>query len=213
MAMEIREIMQALDEDPSLLEELRARILTRELLEMPENLAKLTESVEEIAANLSAFIETSDRRFDRLGTDIGVLRGWYAEATLSKRAIVLANRIGNAKGLRLRYQNDVDPSELMDMATPYRMDIGDGDLESFCLADLVFRTQNADSGEIGYVAVEASYTCDSRDVTRVLRNVGFLERFTGAPAYGAVLGVRKHSEIDDFIEAGKVCWHQLDEPR
>ena len=32
MAMDIREIMRALDEDPSLLEELRARILTRELL-------------------------------------------------------------------------------------------------------------------------------------------------------------------------------------
>lgn len=42
MTMEIREIMQALDSDPSLLEELRARILTRELLEMPENLATLT---------------------------------------------------------------------------------------------------------------------------------------------------------------------------
>ena len=255
MAMDIREIMQALDDDPSLLEELRARILTRELLEMPENLATLTrrvdslaeqmdtltrrvdslaeqmdaltrrvdslaeridtlaEQVGAIAVSLNTLHEASERRFERMSGDIGLLRGAYAEQTISRQAVVIALRLGRSRDVQLRYQSDVTSPDLLDMAAPFASEIDEGDLESFYLADLVLRVRDEDADDDAYIAVEASYTCDTRDTARAIRNVRFIERFTGKRAYAAVAGIRMDSLIRSSIDAGDVFWHQLEEPR
>ena len=175
--------MQALDEDPSLLEELRARILTRELLEMPENLATLTrrvdtlaeqmdaltrrvdtlaeqvdaltrrvdslaermdtlvEQVGAIAVSLDTLHEASERRFERMSGDIGLLRGAYAEQTISRQAVVIALRLGRSRDVQLRYQSEVTSPDLLEMAAPFASEVDQGDLESFYVADLVMRVR------------------------------------------------------------------------
>ena len=241
MAMDIREIMQALDDDPSLLEELRARILTRELLEMPENLATLTQRVDSlaeqmdnltqrvdaltvqidtlteqvgaIAVSLDTLHEASERRFERMSGDIGLLRGAYAEQTISRQAVVIAGRLGRSRDARLRYQSVVASPDLLEMAAPFASEIDQGDLDSFYVADLVMRVRDEDTDDDAYIAVEASYTCDTRDTARAIRNVRFIERFTGKRAYAAVSGIRMDSLIRSSIDAGDVFWHQLEEPR
>lgn len=234
MTMEIREIMQALDSDPSLLEELRARILTRELLEMPENLARLTQRVDAltvqmdnltqrvdalteqvgaIAISLDTLHEASERRFERMSGDIGILRGAYAEQTISRQAVVIAGRLGRSRDTRLRYQSVVASPDLLEMAAPFASEIDQGDLDSFYVADIVMRVRDDDADYDAYIAVEASYTCDTRDTARAIRNVRFIERFTGKRAYAAVAGIRMDSLIRSSIDAGDVFWHQLEEPR
>ena len=220
MAMDIREIMQALDEDPSLLEELRARILTRELLAMPENLAMLTrrmdaltEQVRAIAVSLDTLHEASERRFERTSSDIGLLRGEFAEQTTSRHAVLIASRVGRSKGLRFRYESAITSAELSYMAVPFASEIDQGDLDSFYVADLVIRVRDENSDDDVYIAVEASYTCDTRDTARAIRNVRFIERFTGKRAYAGVAGVRMDSLIRNSIDSGDVFWHQLEEPR
>lgn len=54
----IEDLVQVLDEHPAWLEALRARLLTRDLVELPETLARL-------AARLDKFAETTNERFDR----------------------------------------------------------------------------------------------------------------------------------------------------
>ena len=54
----IEDLVQVLDEHPSWLEALRARLLTRDLVELPETLARL-------AARLDRFAETTNERFDQ----------------------------------------------------------------------------------------------------------------------------------------------------
>ena len=54
----IEDLVQVLDEHPAWLEALRARLLTRDLVELPETLARL-------AARLDRFAETTNERFDR----------------------------------------------------------------------------------------------------------------------------------------------------
>ena len=255
MTMEIREIMQALDDDPSLLEELRARILTRELLEMPENLATLTrrvdslaeqmdtltrrvdslagqmdtltrrvdslteridtltEQVGAIAVSLDTLHEASERRFERMSGDIGLLRGAYAEQTISRQAVVIALRLGRSRDVQLRFQSEVTSPDLLEMAAPFASEIDQGDLESFYVADLVLQVRDEDTDDDAYIAVEASYTCDTRDTARAIRNVRFIERFTGKRAYAAVAGIRMDSLIRSSIDVGDVFWHQLEEPR
>ena len=255
MAMDIREIMQAIDDDPSLLEELRARILTRELLEMPENLATLTQRVDSLAEQMDALTrrveslaeqmdaltrrvdslaeridtlaeqvgaiavsldtlhEASERRFERMSGDIGLLRGAYAEQTISRQAVVIALRLGRSRDMQLRYQSEVTSPDLLEMASPFASEIDQGDLESFYVADLVMRVRDEDADDDAYIAVEASYTCDTRDTARAIRNVRFIERFTGKRAFAAVAGIRMDSLIRNSVDAGDVFWHQLEEPR
>lgn len=55
----IEDLVQMLDEHPAWLEALRARLLTRDLVELPETLARL-------AARLDRFVETTNERFDQI---------------------------------------------------------------------------------------------------------------------------------------------------
>jgi hypothetical protein len=73
-------------------------------------------------------------------------------------------------------------------------------MRSFRLADLVMEVANPD-GETAYVAVEISFTVNGRDVTRAVRNAGFLSRFTGRPARVAVAGARLDERIRDRLES------------
>ena len=45
----IDDLLRILDENPQLLDAVRARVLTRELLALPETVARLTERVDQIA--------------------------------------------------------------------------------------------------------------------------------------------------------------------
>ena len=54
----IEDLVQVLDEHPAWLEAIRARLLTRDLVELPETLARL-------AARLDRFAETTNERFDQ----------------------------------------------------------------------------------------------------------------------------------------------------
>lgn len=54
----IEDLVRVLDEHPAWLEALRARLLTRDFVELPETLARL-------AARLDRFAETTNERFDR----------------------------------------------------------------------------------------------------------------------------------------------------
>jgi len=54
----IEDLVRVLDEHPAWLEALRARLLTRDLVELPETLARL-------AARLDKFAETTNERFDQ----------------------------------------------------------------------------------------------------------------------------------------------------
>ena len=86
------------------------------------------------------------------------------------------------------------------------------DLRSFRRADFIVEVAN-ESGQIGYVAAEASFTVDERDVTRAVRNAEYMTRFTGLPGWSAVMGVRRVNDVADAINSGQVYWFEIDEAR
>ena len=87
-------------------------------------------------------------------------------------------------------------------------DIAIGDRRSFYRADLVVEASDA-ADRIHYVAVEASYTADSRDTNRVVRNAGFLTRFTGCPAYAVIASVSNDHDAQSLVDEGSLFWHRL----
>ena len=83
----IEDLIQLLDDNPQWVEALRVRLLTRELIELPEKFA--------------AFVEATNQRFDRiegrldrLTDDVGVLKGAHARSTALREADVIAEDMG-----------------------------------------------------------------------------------------------------------------------
>ncbi len=66
----VEEMLEVLDANPNLLEALRARILTRELLELPQAVAELSASQIRLETTLREFMKATNARLDSLETTL-----------------------------------------------------------------------------------------------------------------------------------------------
>ena len=229
----VEDLIRILDERPEWLEALRARLLTRELLELPQRLAEFIEatnqrfdSVErellELPQRLAEFIEATNQRFDRVEERLDRVEGRLdrVEGRLGK----LTDDVGNLKGahaksvakeeadiiansLGLRLTRVLSGQEVGELAQG-AADIPKNELLSFRRADIVIETTDADGG-LCYVAVEVSYTVNGRDTTRAVRNADMLTRFTGKPARAAVAGLQIDDRVRSDVESGAIFWHEM----
>ena len=209
-AITLQDIMDAIDAEPEMLEALRARLLTRELIELPEKFAAFQTSMLEFQKETrSQFAEIRGQLADlgtrnmALETQVGRLNGWVASRTGLEEAPFITD------GMGYRYRRLLERVELMDMVHDSdTTGIRPGDLDSFKRADAVAETTDRD-GRTRYVAIEISFTAQKRDTARAVRNAEFLARFTGVPASAAVAGVHMSDEIRDEVDTGGVFWHEL----
>ena len=81
---------------------------------------------------------------------------------------------------------------------------------SYYKADLVIEATRRD-GSGCYIAVRASYTCNSRDTDRAITNADLLAEFTGLDAWPAIAGVRVDRNIQPLIDSDEVFWYRLEE--
>ena len=190
-------LVRLLDERPQWLDAVRARVLTRELIELPQTLAR--------------FAAGTNERFDKVEGDIGGLRNDIAPlkgAHVRSAAVREAGLIAEDMGFAL--VGTLNPEQVRTLSqSESTADIPAGDLRSFRRADLIMEVTDGE-GETCYVAVEISFTANGRDTTRAVRNAGFLTAFTGKRSVAAVAGLRRDDRIDESIESGEVFWHQLD---
>ena len=215
----VERLMQTLDENPHLMEAVRSRLLTRELLELPQivarltervdhvegQLAQLTEQVAQLTEQVAQLTERMDRRFNRLADDLTWLKDVGAATIADKRAMSISGDLG------LEYEKQLTQREVRDLIRNQdTTDIAPGDLRSFRTADMIIEATDA-AGQLHYIAVEVSFTADQHDVDRPIRNAGYLTRFTGKPAHAVVASVRTDRRIDDIIAAGQIHWYQLRE--
>ena len=194
----IEDLVRVLDENPEWLEALRARLLTRELLEMPQKLAAFAEATErqfEAGASIDRRFEAidrqfetidrrfeaSDRRFAQLLSDIAPIKAAHARNAAVREADLIAEDSGLSF---VRVLSDAQVAELA-------------------------RSSLA-AGETCYLAAEISFTVNGRDTDRAIRNAGLLTQFTGQPASAVVAGLRHDRRIKKHLEAGEVSWYRLD---
>ena len=223
--------MQTLDENPHLMEAVRSRVLTRELLELPEQHAQLTERMDQLtervdrltermdqltermdqvegqlarlADQVAQLTDQMDRRFNRLADDLTWLKDVGAVTIADKQAMSISEDLG------LEYEKQLTQREVRDLIRNHdTTDIAPGDLRSFRAADMIIEATEA-AGQLHYIAVKVSFTADQRDIDRPIRNAGYLTRFTGKPAHAVVASVRTDRRIDDVINSGRIHWHQL----
>ncbi len=206
----IQDIIDAIDSEPEMLEALRARLLSRELLELPERFAEFQKSTMEFQSFMLDFRKSTlefqanaEKRFVELGTNVGRLNGWMTSEVGLKEVPIIVYDMG------YEYTRLVERAELIRMARGSDASgIAQSDLDSFIRADAVAEATDED-GRARYIAVEFSFTAQKRDVDRAIRNAEFIARFKDVPASAAVAGIQKSDEIQDAVDAGDVFWHEL----
>ena len=223
----MEDLIRLLDENPEWLEALRSRLLTRELLEMPQTLARFIETTNrrfeeleentnrrfnELEENTNRRFDTLERRSDRIErniqtirNDMGILKASHARNAAEREAFLIAQDMG------LRYVETLSQEQVGRMVEENdTSDLPAGDRRSFIRADLVIRALDGEDRPC-YIAVEISYTANGRDTGRAIRNAGYLTRFTGQPAYPAIAGIRLDDRVRPEIDGGEVFFYELED--
>lgn len=216
------ELLRLLDQDEEFRQQIRQRLLSTELLELPERFAVFVGHVNEfivrqeqfnaeqrdINARVDEFITEQrvtnarvDQRLQRLSDDMGALKGHAALRATRDHSATILEQLG------LEYVTILYRRELIDLARQ-ATDIAPGDRQSFIRADLMLQGEAAD-GTTHYVAAEASYTADRRDTDRALRNAEFLTRLTGCPAHAVISSLKNDRAVQSLVDDGTVHWFQL----
>ena len=165
--------MGVLDDNPGWLEALRARVLTREMLELPRIVSDLAGNTDQRFDRVDQRMDKFEQRMDRLENDMGVLRGAHAR----NAAIEYADDITDELGLDM--VRVLRGAEIRTLArSKGTKDIPANDLRSFRVADLIIESRDG-KGETCFVVVEVSFTANGRDTHRAIRNAGLMSRFTG----------------------------------
>ena len=69
----IEDLIQLLDEKPEWLEEVRKRVLTRDVLELPDKVDRLSESVERLSRVVENFVASTNERFNATDSTLATI--------------------------------------------------------------------------------------------------------------------------------------------
>ena len=201
----LQDLVHALDEHPEWVEELRVRLLTRELLELPQKLADFIAATEKRFAAVEARLDRIEDGQVRIRNDLGLLKGGHARNVAERQAGLIVEDLG------LEYVRTLAFDDIRSIVRAHdTSDLETNDLRSFRLADMILEATDP-QGASCYVAVEISFTVNGRDTRRAVRNAGYLGRFTGQRAFAVVAGVHVDDRIRDRIDAVEVSWYQLEQ--
>ena len=177
------DFLRAMRENDEFRSAARRELLTEELLALPQRFAE--------------YSQTTDRKLDRLSDSIGEVKGLFMERAAREDAPIIASEMG------LAWKKSLERNEVVEIANEAnRKGLASGvsrdSMRTFRRADLVIEAVD-DGGRACYIAVEISYTADSRDTIRAIRHAEFLTRFTGIPAYAAISSVHVDNRIRDIL--------------
>lgn len=149
-------------------------------------------------------------RMDAMGITLGGIRNDLGEARGGHaRSAMLRNAALVADALDCRLISEVPQGVLLGLS---KMASASGespnDVESFRNADMVIYVSDA-QGRPRYIAVEASFTVDDRDVSRAVRNAGYLQKYTGLPSDAVVAGVEVLQDAQDRIDQGEARLYHI----
>ena len=182
--------------------EQRMETFVTEQTEFNDRVASFMDRQKDFNDKTDANFARIDRRLDTMSSDIAQVKGAHA------RSETVQDAAGIAMDMGLEYIRTLPRTELAQMAQKAAGgDIPVNLLRSFRQADLVIEAMDGDSTQ--YIAVEISFTADQREAGRVLRNAGFLTRFTGCPARAAIASVRNDHSLDQQISSGVLYWHSI----
>lgn len=226
---DFQDLLRVLDEHPEWQAELRRRMLTDDVLELPGIVRGLAERVNGIAERLDGLTERVDRLAERVGelaeaqrrTEHLLAELIQSQARLEARQGHLEGRQGNLEGRMFELQyvrrapayfgrlarriRVLDPSAVADMLDD-AVDVGrltSAERDDAMLADLVLTGRRRDDQREVYYVVELSMGVGEHDVRRAADRAAILAKL-GHAAVPAVAGESITAEAALIAQAGGV---------
>ena len=196
-------LLQALQDDPEFLAQVRNLVLPAELVQLPERFAQFATYVTDFIRRQEETNARVEERLQRITDDLGVLKGHAAGRIAREMSDDIAEHLGYEITQQL---NGNDLRAMLRGSTPY--DIPVSVRRSFYVADLVAKVEDQDGNEL-FMAVEASYTADERDTRRAVRNAGLISRFTGLTAVPVVASLENDHAVQQLVDDEQVQWFQF----
>ena len=213
------DFLQALDDNPSWREAVRARILGEELLQLPVRFNAFVEEERAFNDEIRSFVK-EQRVFNE------EIRGFVEEQRVwNRNATARFNRMeGDMSVFKDFYVNRQPFNDVRGIAGDFDLEfvriltledlshMGGNNLpkdvhRSFRNADLVI--EGTDGTDVSYIVIEVSYTADTRDTDRAIRNAELITRFTGRPAQPVIASIRNDYAVEELIESGAVHWYAV----
>ena len=182
--------IQALRDDPVFREETRALLLTREVLELPEKLAQLTDRVDRFAAAQESF-NAEQRQFNQEVTVLlGKALGGNLEAKLERSIGPILARTFSLYDVRTLQSRFTMPNQ------EFNRRLAQAQAEGKITADqafqldradyIVYGRQTADDAEVYFVA-EVSWTLGQNDITRARERADIMAAASGVNAIAVAI--------------------------
>lgn len=209
-----QDILDALDNHPEWVQALRERLLTPELLALPEQFAAFSqmvnarlESLENSMAEVKADVAELKTDVAELKTDVGELKG-HTTPMATQRMLGTITQTANVR--RPRWLANTDIIDIADDAQDEgRADIPGNEMLSFRNMDLALTAIDKTTGEDCYLIIECSYTLEQNDVVRAQRNAQHMTSFTGRPAKPIVTANSVPEPVRQFAEEQGVTCIQI----
>ena len=205
------DFLQALDDNPAWRDAVRARLLGKDLLELPAKFNDFAERQQQTNERLEGTLEelrrmnaNAEARMNRMESDMSAVKGGHIRARLDNLSYDLTER------MHLELAHVLDRSEIV-LVSRRIPDVAPEELNSFRQADMVILAADRAGGPPLYLAIEASWTGSRYDTDRAQRNARLLTVATGLPAVPVIASVRNTHEVDGLIESGAVRWYRIEE--
>ena len=185
----------------------KAQTATNDVLEivnqgLGEWMTKL-DSFEGKVDGLQSMLGGLETKFDGVRDDLGLVKGGHARSAMVHNLPRIADEFG------FQFIAAMPQTTVIEFAKMAKaLEEEKGQIDSFKNADMVMHVLD-DKGQPAYVAIEASFTVDSNDVTRAVRNAGYLTQFTGLPAFPAVAGVAVMREVQAEVDTAGVFLYKI----
>lgn len=153
--------------------------------------------------DLNSRIDGFDGKLDGIRDDIALVRGGHARNAMRQNLPRIVEQFGFNLISSVPQETVIAFSK-----AAARQGVASGEAISFGNADMVINVLDAE-GKPAYVALEASFTIDSNDVRRAVRNAGYLAEYTGLATYPAVAGVQVLPQAQEAIEAAKALLYEI----
>ena len=194
---DITDLMKALDRNPELDAALPQRLLTQDLLELPDNVAQLTDAVAEMTRVFDQRLTALDSRFDTTDEVLNTVRGQLSNITgadyerkVVRKAVQLARRYLDVQnGEILLAINQPDNATLTNIvaAAVERRAITEQEAYDIYEAGPIL-AGTAPDGEFVYVVGEISATIDDHDIDRAAARARIMQNASGGATAAAVFG-------------------------
>ena len=226
-----QDLLDILDANPEWAQALRQRLLTPELLALPEKFAAFAGMVEKRFQALETDVSELKSDMTQVKADVAELKSDMTQvkadvadlksdmtqvkadvADLKGHTVpVAAQRMTGAiaQAVNVRRSRWLDSTQIVDIADDAeeagRTDIPANEMQSFKAIDLAMTAMDKSTGEPCYVVIECSYTLTQNDVIRVKRNAEHMTRFTGTPAKAVAAANSIPEAVSAFANANDVA--------